>query len=152
MISKSVASLGLVGLVLLAGCGAQAPATLTIANRTDAALTVGPGIVIPACGLTTTTFDAYDAARLKAGEMAMNNQTWDAPPGALVWTNLAFAFSDSASKTATTVVVTSTADPAVKTGTVAENALPPCGGQPVGVEPGLPQGEEPVFTMEPASP
>jgi hypothetical protein len=35
-------------------------------------------------------------------------------------------------------------------GTVAEDALPPCGGQPQGIEPGYPQGEMPVVTMEPA--
>jgi hypothetical protein len=51
-----------------------------------------------------------------------------------------------------TLIVSSAADPEARSGTVADDALPPCGGQPRGIEPGLPQGEEPIVTMEPASP
>ena len=136
---------------LLAGCGAPAPAAITIANRSDAILTVGPGLVIPACGSTATTVADYEAARAKAGTMAMNGQTWDAPASALVWTNLAFASSGGAPTGEFTLVVSSTADPKMEPGTLAGDALPPCGGQPRGIEPGTPQGQEPVFTMEPGS-
>ena len=38
-----------------------------------------------------------------------------------------------------TLVVSSTADPEARSGTVAEDALPACAGQPRGIEPGLPQ-------------
>jgi hypothetical protein len=151
--SKAVAVLGIVAAGLLAGCGAPPPAQITIANRTDAILTVGPGLVIPACGSTTTPQADYETARTRAGEMAMDGQTWDAPAGALVWTSLAFATARGTNPTGTiTLVVSSSADPDARSGTVAEDALPACGGQPRGIEPGLPQGEQPVFTMEPPSP
>jgi hypothetical protein len=150
---KPVAGLGIVLAGLLAGCGAPTPPQIAIANRSDAILTVGPGLVIPACGSTTTSQADYETARTKAGEMAMNGQTWDAPAGALVWTNLAFATARGTVPTGTiTLVVSSTADPVARSGTVAEDTLPACGGQPRGIEPGLPQGEEPMFTLEPLSP
>jgi hypothetical protein len=150
---KPLLVLGIVVAGLLAGCGTPAPAQITIANRSDAILTVGPGLVIPACGSTLTSMADYETARTKAGEMAMNDQTWDAPAGALVWTNLAFVNARGTVPTGTvTLVVSSTADPDARSGTLAEDTLPACGGQPRGIEPGLPQGEEPEFTMEPLSP
>lgn len=125
---------------LLAGCGAPTPAQITIANRSDAILTVGPGLVILACGSTTTLLADYETARTKAGEMAMNGQVWDAPVGALVW-DLAIVNARGSVPTGTiTLIVTSTADPEARSGTVAEAALPACGGAPMGIEPGLPQG------------
>ncbi len=149
---KPVAVLGIVVAGLLAGCGSPTPPQITIANRSDAILTVGPGLVIPACGSTTISVADYETARTKAGAMAMNGQTWDAPAGALVW-DLAIVNARGTVPTGTiTLVVSSTADPEARSGTVAEDALPACAGQPRGIEPGLPQGEEPVFTMEPASP
>jgi hypothetical protein len=145
----TVAVLGIVTAGVAAGCGA--PAQVTIANRSDAVLTVGPGLVIPACGATTTSLGAYETARLKAGELALNGQTWDAPAGALVWTNLAITTARGTLPIGTvTLIVSSTADPVARTGTVAEEALPQCGGRPRGIEPGVPQGEAPVITMEPA--
>ena len=68
-----------------------------------------------------------------------------------MWTNLAFATAQGTVPTGTiTLIVSSTADPDARSGTVAEDALPACGGQPRGIEPGLPQGEEPVFTLDPS--
>ena len=143
---RPVTVLGIVVAGLLAACGAPAPGQITIANRSDAVLTVGPGLVIPACGSTVTTQAGYEAARTRAGELAMNGQTWDAPAGALVWTNLAIANARDALPAGTfTLIVSSTADPAARNGTVAEDALPACGGHPRGIEPGLPQGEVPEF-------
>jgi hypothetical protein len=150
---KPVAALGIVVAGLLAGCGSPTPPQLTIANRSDAILTVGPGLVILACGSTTIPVTDYETARTEAGELAMNGQTWDAPAGALVWTNLAIVNARGTVPTGTvTLVVSSSADPDARSGTVGEDALPACGGQPRGIEPGLPQGEEPVFTMETSSP
>lgn len=106
------------------------------ANRSASAITVGPGLSIPACGTASATRAAYDAARLTAGEMAVAGKTWDAPAGALVW-DMAFAFEPTQDLT---VVITSTAPVAVRMGLVAEADLPACGGAPMGIEPGLPQG------------
>jgi len=149
---KPVAVLGVVVAGLLAGCGALPPAQVTIANRTDAVLTVGPGLVIPACGSTTTSQADYQTAQKKGAEMAFNGQTWAAPAGALVW-GLPIVNARGTVPTGTiTIIVSSTADPEARSGTVAEDALPVCGGQPQGIEPGFPQGEGPDFTMGPASP
>jgi hypothetical protein len=138
---------------LFGACGAPTPPEITIANRSDAVLTLGPGLVVPACGSTTTSLADYKTAQDKAGEMAANGQTWDAPAGALVLQGPAFVTGRGTVPTGTvTLIVSSGADPDVRGGTVAEDALPACGGQPRGIEPGLPQGQEPVFTVEPASP
>ncbi len=149
---KALVALGIVFAGLLAGCGAPTPPQVTIANRTDAVLTVGPGLVIRACGSTTTSQADYQTAQKKGVEMAINGQTWDAPAGALVWDMPIVNARGTVSAGTITLVVSSTADPEARSGTVAEDALPACAGQPRGIEPGLPQGEGPVFTMEPASP
>ena len=150
---KPVAALGVVVAGLLAGCATPAPAQLVIANRSDAILTVGPGLVIPACGATTTSLADYEIARTKAGELAMNGQTWDAPVGAIVWwASPAFATAGGIVPTGTiTLVVSSSADPDLRIGTVAKDALPACGGQPLGIETGL-LGEDPMFPPLPVSP
>ena len=111
---------------------------------------MGPGLVIPACGSTTVSLPDYEAARIKGGEMAANDQTWDAPAGALVWTSEAMAAQRGATGTFT-VVVSSTADPEGRIGAVADFDLPTCGGQPLGIWPGLPQGTSPEFPL-PSSP
>jgi hypothetical protein len=145
------AVLGVVVASVVAACAAASPAQVTIANRSDATLTVGPGLVIPACGSTTTSIADYERARTKAGEMAINGQTWDAPAGALVWTDLALATGGGSLPSGTvTLVVSSTADPDARSGTVANDALPPCDGEPRGIEPGVPQGDVPEVTTEPA--
>jgi hypothetical protein len=150
---KRVAVLGIVAPGLLATCTASAPAQITIANRSDATLTVGPGLVVPACGSTTTSRVDYETARTKAGALALNGQTWDAPAGALVWTSLAIVAGSGTVPTGTiTVIVSSTADPIARTGTLAEDGLPACAGEPRGLDPGVPQGEAPEITMDPASP
>jgi hypothetical protein len=114
----TVAVLGIVAAGVIAGCGAPAPMQVTIANRSDAVLTVGPGLVIPACGATTTSLGAYETARTKAGELALNGQTWDAPAGAPVWTNLAITTARGTLPIGTvTLIVSSTADPVARTGT-----------------------------------
>ena len=79
---KPVAALGIVVAGLLAGCGSPTPPQLTITNRSDAILTVGPGLVIPACGSTTTSQADYETARTKAGEMAMERARRGTPPPA----------------------------------------------------------------------
>ncbi len=130
MARKPVALLGSVVAGLLAGCGAPAPAQITIANRTDAVLTVGPGLVIPACGATTTSQADYQTARNKGVEMAINGQTWDAPAGALVW-DLPIVNAQGVAPTGPlTVVVSSTADPEAWNGTIDQGPLPACGRQP----------------------
>jgi hypothetical protein len=147
---KPVAVLGLAVAGVLAGCSAPDSAQVTIANRSDAVLTIGPGLVIQSCGMTTVSLADYQAVRDKGVQMAIEGETWDAPAGALVWDLPIVNARGTVPAGAITLVVTSTADPAVMSGTVAEDALPPCGGQPLGVEPGYPQGEMPVLTMEPA--
>ena len=82
---RPLVALGIVFAALLAGCGAPTLPQVTIANRTDAVLTVGPGQVVRACGSTTTSQADYQTAQEKGVEMAINGQTWDAPAGALVW-------------------------------------------------------------------
>jgi hypothetical protein len=127
---------------------ASAPGAFLIhfANRSASAITVGPGLSIPACGWATASRTAYDAARLRAGEMAAAGQTWDAPAGALVWGNMAVGFEPTQDLT---VVISGTAPVAVRLGVVAEADLPECGGAPMGIEPGLPQGVELTVTPLP---
>jgi hypothetical protein len=48
-----------------------------------------------------------------------------------------------------TFVISSTAPIAVHPGLVAEVDLPACGGEPMGIEPGLPQGVTPTVTPLP---
>lgn len=147
----------LVGAVALAGCAPASPtsapasastpapssssaaARIHFANRSDVAITVGPGLSIPACGEASATRAVYDAARLQGDQMALDGQTWDAPAGALVWDNMAFG-NEPASDV--TLVITSTAPVAAHVGIVTEGDLPKCGGAPQGIEPGLPQGVE----------
>jgi hypothetical protein len=147
---KSVAVLGVAVAGVLAGCSAPEPAQVTIANRSDAILTIGPGLVIQACGTTTVSLADYQTARDKGVQMAIDGETWDAPAGALVWDLPIVNARGTVPSGTITLVASSTADPAFVSGTVAEDALPPCGGQAQGIEPGYPQGEMPVFTMEPA--
>jgi hypothetical protein len=127
---------------LLAGCAAPTPGPLVIANRSDAILTVGPGLIIEACGSTTTTIAGYEAARSRGQELVVDDQTWDAPEGALLWTFDALTTSGDAPAGAFTFIVSGSADPDMRIGTVAEDALPACGGQPQGIQPGTPLGRE----------
>lgn len=119
---------------------------IRFANRSASAITIGPGLSIPACGWASTSRGAYDAARLTAGEMAMAGETWDAPAGALVWGNMALAFEP---KEDLTFIISSTSPVAARPGVVAEADLPACGGAPMGIEPGLPQGVELTVTPLP---
>jgi hypothetical protein len=122
---------GVVLASLLAGCGAVPAAQITIVNRSNAVLTAGPGVIIPACGSTTTSLVEYAATRNKAAEMAFNGQTWDAPPDALMWSSPAIAVARGTIPTGMmTIVVSSSADVDVRAGAVAEDELPACGGQP----------------------
>ena len=122
-----------------------AAALIHFANRSNVAITVGPGLSIPACGEASATRAAFDAARLRGGQMAADGQTWDAPAGALVWSNMALAGPEAEMS----VVITSTASVAGRVGLVAEADLPKCGGSPQGIEPGLPQGVELTVTPLP---
>ena len=90
-------------------------ALIHVANRSDVAITIGPGLTIPACGRASATRAAWDAARLKGGQMAMDAQTWDAPAGALVWD---MAIGNELGSDVT-LVVTSTAPVAAHVGIVA---------------------------------
>lgn len=141
--SKPAVVIGIVAAGLLVGCAAPVPGPLILANRSDAILTVGPGLVIPACGSTTTTIAGYEAARTKGQELAANDQTWDAPDGALVWTFDAMAESGGVSTRTFTYVVSSSADPEMRMGRFAEDELPACGGRPRGIQPGTPMGWTP---------
>ena len=116
------------------------------ANRSDVAITIGPGLSIPACGEASATRAAYDAARLQGGQMARDGQTWDAPAKALVWNNMALGFEPTGDLT---VIITSTAPVLLSNGIVAEADLPKCGGAPHDIEPGLPQGVELTVTPLP---
>jgi hypothetical protein len=162
---RSVRGLLLAGAVALGACGpspasptgapasASAPAPppsapaalIHFANRSDVAITIGPGLTIPACGGASATRVAFDAARFQAGRMALDGQKWDAPAGALVW-DMAFA---NELKSDVTLVITSMAPVAARVGLVAEADLPECGGAPQGIYPGLPQGVELTVTPLP---
>jgi hypothetical protein len=123
------------------------------ANRSDTALAVAPDFLIPACGSASVTPAAYAASRTQ-GAMVMMDGTWTVPPGAAFWNGLAFAGDPIQDDL--TVVISSTADPAVRAGVVAEADLPACGGAPMGVldevvPDGGPvdNGQEPVLTLLP---
>lgn len=149
----AVIALGLALAGMLGGCGGPESPALAIVNRSDAILTVGPGLIIPACGSTTTTLAGYETARTRAGELRASDEWWDAPDGAIAWTNLAIATSGGGPAGPMTIVVTSAADPAAWDGLVAERAIfPACGGRPRGIEPGTPVGEVPTVTPRPELP
>ena len=137
---------GVAAALLLAGCGGP---ELVLINRSDADLTVGPGVVIPACDAIALAPDAFEAARVRGGEMAATGERWDAPAGALVWNDWAIAGSGPGT---VSIVVSGTRGPEVHRGLPAESTLPPCGGAPVGIVPGLPQGEAPIFEFETVTP
>ena len=118
----------------LAGCGGPPPSAtpallIHIVNRSNTALLLGPGFMIPACASVSATNEAYDAARLQAFQIL--NGTVNVPIGAMLWeSSPAFAGSEAE----VTIVVSSTAPVAFLPGKVGEPDLPNCGGHPVGVE------------------
>jgi len=120
-------------------------AFLHIVNRSAIAVTVGPELSIAACGRVSTSRAGYDAARNAAGELALAGMTWEAPAGALVW-DMAIGFEPTDDLT---VVISGALPPAVRQGVVADADLPQCGGNPVGIVPGLPQGATVTVTPLP---
>src|SRR5690242_20280533 len=113
--------------VTLAGCGQ--PNSIIVANRSDATLTVGPGVTISGCTTATFNADKFEQARARGVEMRVNGQQWPAPAGALVWDNL--VIENHGGVGTVTVVVAGSVEPQVIAGVVPDAQLPACGGQPV---------------------
>jgi hypothetical protein len=95
--------------VTLAGCGQ--PNSIIVANRSDATLTVGPGVTISGCATVRFNADDVEHARARGVEMTANGQHWEAPPGALVWDDL--AIDNQGGVGTVTVVVAGSVEPHV---------------------------------------
>ena len=113
--------------VTLAGCGQ--PNSIIVVNRSDATLTVGPGVTISDCTTATFNADDFERARARGVEMRANGQQWPAPAGAVIWDDLAIVNHGGVGTLS--VVVAGSVAPQVITGVVPEAQLPACGGQPV---------------------
>ena len=126
------------GLVIVAsvllGCGLADP-QLVLVNRSAAAITVGPGVIVPPCTTVALKPDDYEMARAQGIAMAERGERWSAPEGALVWND--WGVSGSGPVTFS-LIVSGSAGPESQRGTVPEDQLPPCGGDPVGIRPGTP--------------
>jgi hypothetical protein len=126
----------LVAALLLPLCGCTSDGKVVLVNRSDAVLTVGPGVVVPACdSLTLTRAEYLDALELGT-ELFDAGQSWDAPPGALAWNSISMSREEVSFDT--TMVVSSVADVNIAYGEVADASLPSCGGPPRGILPGVP--------------
>ena len=101
------------------------------ANRSNTALAVAPDLLIPACGSASVTPAAYEASQTRGAKELFLDETWAVPPGAEYWNGVAFAGDPIQGDL--TVVISSTALPAVRPGVPAEADLPACGGAPMGV-------------------
>jgi hypothetical protein len=125
----ATAIIGLIGfaVVVQSGPAATPPPLIHMVNRSNTPLVLGPGVMIPACGSVSSTFEAYEAARMNA--IQLMDGTLEVPLGALLWDSPVFAGLEGE----VTVVVSSTAPLAAHPGVVEEADLPPCGGAPVGV-------------------
>jgi hypothetical protein len=129
---RALASAAVVMVVAIAGCASPVPAAtppplIHMVNRSNTPLVLGPGVMIPACGSVSSTFEAYEAARMNA--IQLMDGTLEVPPGAVLWDSPVFAGPEGE----VTVVVSSTGPLAAHPGVVEEADLPPCGGAPVGV-------------------
>jgi hypothetical protein len=98
--------------------------TLAIANRTDAVVAVGPGVVVPACSTETFSIEQFEQARIDERQTG-----WKAPVGSVLFTSLPFELVGEWSGPAT-LVVSSTALPEFWPVTVDDGDLPECQGQP----------------------
>ena len=121
----------------IAACAASSAPSATpveplihFANRSNTALAVAPDLLIPACGSASVTPAAYEASQTR-GAKEMIEGTWTVPPGAEFWYGITFAGDPIQGDL--TVVISSTALPAVRQGITAEADLPACGGAPLGV-------------------
>ena len=101
------------------------------ANRSNTTLAVAPDLLIPACGSVSVTPAAYEASQTRGAKELFLDETWAVPPGAEYWNGVAFAGDPIRGDL--TVVISSTALPAVRRGVPVEADLPACGGAPVGV-------------------
>jgi hypothetical protein len=147
---RTVVWVAFAAIAALAGCrtgpvpAAPSPPLVHIVNRSNTALVLGPGFLIPACGAVSTTFEAYEAARMKVVQIL--DGTLEVPLGAVLWDSPVFAGPEAE----VTVVVSGTAPVAFMPGIVDEADLPNCGGHPIGVEPEvLPDASGPAVAPVP---
>lgn len=108
----------------------QAPASpLVIVNRSDTTIAVLPGMVIPPCSQVGYTEDQIDAAFEAFTGAFLDDDSW-IPPGAVRFTR---EFPPHREGDPQTVIVSGSENPRVVDGVVTEEALPDCGGAPLGI-------------------
>ena len=111
-------------------CGPER--ALVVVNRSDAPLAIWPGVVVEPCSSIELTREAVDAANERFdAAFDRGDFTW-VPPGAVQYRRGISGAPIGAPKPLV-LVVSGIADPTYTYGSIDTEAMPPCGGQPVGV-------------------
>lgn len=120
-------------LVLALVVGACGPAyALVVVNRSDTTIALLPGMIIPPCSQAGYTAAQIDAAQEAFTTAFMDDDDSWIPDGATQFTR-GFEPQRIGAPDPQTVIVSGSAEPRVIDGSVPAEALPDCGGAPLGI-------------------